>query len=225
MRDRAEGRLKWAVGMIAVAVLGAFTSACRAAPVTVSLREEAVVAAGPVTLGQLADIEAETEASPQIAAVIIGSSPLPGRERRISAGYVRMRMARAGVGSDTAKLGGASAVVVRVAAEKAVRPQVAATAEANGRRGTGPRPTTATTDGTGRRGTGPRPTTTTGEAWSCKRGQRVQIRVVCGSIVVITSGQLLENAAAWEPAIARVGSTGNRVCGVLSGPRELTVRL
>ncbi len=213
MRCGAEGRIRRAVGIVAVAALVAsFAAACRAGPVTVLLREEAVVAVGPVTLGQLADIEADTEASPEIAAVIIGSSPLPGRERRISAGYIRMRMARAGVSGDTAKLGGAAAVVVRVKSAEAVSPRDAATAKANGRRGIPP--------------VGRDPTTATaGEAWSCKRGQRVQIRVLCGNIVVLTSGQLLENAAAWESVMARVGSTGGRVCGVLSGPRELTVRL
>ncbi len=216
MRCGAEGRIRRAVGIMAVAALVAsFAATCRAGPLTVLLREEAVVAAGPVTLGQLADIEAETEASSQIAAVIIGSSPLSGRERSISAGYIRMRMARAGVSGDTAKLGGAAAVVVRVAAEKAVRPQVPAGQVRDPATAShGPRPATR-----------PSSSAVAGEAWTCKRGQKVQIRVLCGNIVVLTSGQLLENAAAGESVMARVGSTGGRVCGVLSGPHELTVRL
>ncbi len=218
MRNRAESRLKWAVAILAVATLAAFASPCRAAPVAVLLHDEAVVAAGPVTLGQLADIEPGSETSSQIAAVIIGTSPLPGHQRTITAGYVRMRMARAGIGSDTASLTGAAAVVVRVAAEKAVRPQVAAAQPSTQRLhydkrfGQAGMPVLQTAEGNGK-------------SWSCKRGQKVQIRVLCGNIVVLTSGQLLENATAWEPVTARVQSTGGKVFGVLSGPRELTVKL
>lgn len=65
---------------------------------TLTLQETARVGSGTVTLGDIAVIDADEDIAEDLGAVVIGNSPLPGRSRTITAGYIRMRLARAGVG-------------------------------------------------------------------------------------------------------------------------------
>jgi len=189
--------------IIVTLALALLPSALYAAPATVSLHEQVLVPQGTVTLGQLAEIAAEEELTGQLAAVEIGRSPLPGHHRSISAGYVRMRMARAGFGTKAVTLAGANAVLIY-------------------RDGPVPARTRPTIQ---RSGTSSGSLTAAAPQPLLRRGEKVQIVVINGGIVISTSGQLLQDAAIGESVMARVGKTGEKVCGTLTGPRQITIRL
>jgi len=173
---------------------------------------------GTVTLGQLADIAGAEELTGQLAAVEIGRSPLPGHQRSITAGYVRMRIARTGFGTKAVTLAGANAVLVcRAGPVRSIqrRPPiqlgVGLEARPTGRMGE------SAEDDRGVAMPAPQPL--------LRRGEKVQIVVINGGIVISTSGQLLQDAAIGESVMARVRTTGQKVWGTLTGPRQITIRL
>jgi len=173
-----------------------------AAQATVFLHEQALVPDGTIALGQLADISADEETARELAAVEIGYSPLPGRRRSISAGYVRMRMARAGFDAKGVTLTGAPAVTVCHQA-----------------------PPTMAQDTPSSRQTATEPDDLAAGPIVLRRGQNVEIVVISGGFVVSTTGQLLGDAAVGESALARVTTTGQKVCGMLTASRQITIRL
>ncbi len=217
--------------VIVTLALVLLSSALYAAPATVSLHEQVLVPQGTVTLAQLADIAGGDELAGQLAAVEIGRSPLPGHQRSISAGYVRMRMARAGFGTKAVTLAGANAVLVRRAGpvrsiqrrppilpgvglrfdKLTALSNVEGEARPTGRMGE------SAEDGRGVAMPAPQPL--------LRRGEKVQIVVINGGIVISTSGQLLQDAAIGESVMARVRTTGQKVWGTLTGPRQITIRL
>ncbi len=208
---RGEGTVVRIVLAFALVLLPA---ALYAAPATVSLHEQVVVPPGTLTLGQLAEIAGEQELTGQLVAVEIGRSPLPGHQRTITAGYVRMRIARAGFAGKAVALTGARAVLVRretpVAATGSSSSGLSSEAVATG--GVGESAAAGRT-------AGPAPPVL------LRRGERVQLVVISGGIVISTSGQLLQQAAMGESVMVRVANTGQKVCGVLTGPRRVTIGL
>lgn len=196
-----------------IALVAAASADAASAPATVTLHEQAVVGQGNIYLGQIGDIEAAEELAGQLADVEIGPSPLAGREREINAGYVRMRIARAGFDRNAVSLAGAEAVIVQ-------RPAPA--------RAHVPTPMTHNTAAVTHTSTTPDMPSVEPSAPPpvvIKRGSSVKITVLNGGVTVTTTGQLLDEAAVGEFTTARVKTTSRKVCGVLSSPRDLIVTL
>jgi hypothetical protein len=94
----------------------AFTSLCHAEDtgdgVRVSLRERAVATGKVLLLGDLARVEGPEEKVCAIQSVTIGLAPVAGRSRRITLGYVKMRLRAEGVEPEQLVFEGPSEVVV-----------------------------------------------------------------------------------------------------------------
>ena len=91
------------------------TGCCRVAvgdPATVELRESVLIEGEGITLGQLAEITPQERAE-ELGAVKIGPAPLPGDSRRLTAGYLKMRLRHGGVACDEIAFTGAECVEVR----------------------------------------------------------------------------------------------------------------
>jgi hypothetical protein len=73
---------------------------------TVRLKAEAEVRGEVVRVADVADVAGSEEAKARIGAVVVGPSPLPGDVRMISAGYVKLRLRRAGIGAEAAAVEG-----------------------------------------------------------------------------------------------------------------------
>ncbi len=169
----------------------------------VRLHENAQVEGAVVVLGDIAGIEAEEDIGNILASVEIGPSPLAGHERTISASYVQMRLAHAGFGMGTVAFTGAPAV--RVWRETA-RAQVAQDSAENKHIALRSAPAKS-------------------PQIVMKRGEKVQILVRNGGIVIITTGQVLEECCMGHMTTARVAGTGRCISAKVTGPRELTVSL
>ena len=74
---------------LALAALAAVS--CRAE--VIDLRERVQIKGERILLGQLADIDAVGERAEALGAVSIGPAPLPGRERTLTVGYLRVLLA------------------------------------------------------------------------------------------------------------------------------------
>jgi hypothetical protein len=188
---------------------------------TVTLHEHAEVGEGAITLAQLADITASDDLTDRLLAVDIGPSPLPGRSRSISAGYVRMRIGRVGVDPQTVEMTGASAVQVH-------RPGISPLLE---QAHSVPHTTAPAQAGLGgthtQRGScSPLPASLLpAQAPLLRRGEQVQVLVVRGAIVIQTTGRLMTDAALDMPVIVQVAGSRQRISGLLIGPRQVEVRL
>ena len=177
---------------------------------TVDIREQATVSSSTICLEQVAEITASDEATHTLAGIEIGPSPLAGHERTITAGYIRMRIARAGFGRDEFALGGAAEITVRREGAAGVTPRASSPAAAE--------PAARVTESPSAQPPPPAPVI-------AKRGATVKITVVSGCVTVTTNGQLAADAAVGEYATARVRTTGRQVLGQLLGPNEMVVWL
>jgi hypothetical protein len=183
---------------------------------TVTLKKRAVVD-GAVTLGDIADIEAEetsastedgsddsadrptpSDASP-LAQVTIGQSPLPGRSRTVSAGYVRMRIARAGIEGVTIE--GAGCVELLGAGTLTASDQP--------------------------RREAPQPTGTPAEPPPpvVHRSQRVQVTLINHGVIIHAAGRAMADAAHNQPVPVRISSTGQQIQGIATQPGRVVVQL
>lgn len=93
---------------------------------SVELRPAATVSAGAVLLADIAVVEPPAAAG-ELATVEIGPAPLPGGSREFAAGYVRLRLRRAGVDLKGVAFRGAERVSV---SRQAPPPPAEAAAEA-----------------------------------------------------------------------------------------------
>lgn len=66
----------------------------------VILPEVAQVSDGPVTLGDVAQLEGPPELVDQLSRVAVGPAPLPGRSRWVATGYLAVRFRQAGIDPD-----------------------------------------------------------------------------------------------------------------------------
>lgn len=88
------------VGVMAQAAPSPQPSPTKEGVAKVTLLPEAEVATSrPVTVGDIAKIEAPAKSAGRIAAVVITSAPQPGTTRTIEAGYVRLKLDAAGFGN------------------------------------------------------------------------------------------------------------------------------
>jgi flagellar basal body P-ring formation protein FlgA len=87
--------------------------AAPAAEITIILRPEAEVRGPDIRLGEVAEIDCVlTELQGRLEGLVIGKAPLPGRSRRITADYVRLRLRQLDIGEDRMVLGGAERIEV-----------------------------------------------------------------------------------------------------------------
>lgn len=177
---------------------------------TVDIREQVTVSSATIVLDQVAEISACDADAQSLADIEIGPSPLAGHQRTITAGYIRMRIARAGFGRADVAIGGAAAITVRREALAAAVPVQSPTVS---RAPAAPAVGSALHEP-------PAP-----EPIIAKRGTNVKITVISGCVTVTAAGQLTANTAVGEYASARVKTTGRQVFGQLQGPNEMIVRL
>lgn len=188
---------------LAAPVCLAADTAATAAAATVELHESACVEADQVLLADLATIAPEERAE-QLGALVVGPAPLPGDSRRLTAGYLKMRLRRNGVSCDRVAVTGAKAVEVRRAL-----PPPAVRREAQGE--------VEAADPSGARHP-VRP------AHPVKRGARLRLRVICGAVVIGAEATLLEDAVVGGRAKMRVEQTRETVVAQIVQPSEAVMR-
>jgi hypothetical protein len=112
---------------------------------SVELRPAATVSAGAVLLADIAVIEPPAAAG-ELATVEIGPAPLPGGSREFAAGYVRLRLRKAGVDLKGVAFRGAERVSVSRQAPPPVASVAAAEPSEPARQTADAAPTPATAD-------------------------------------------------------------------------------
>lgn len=190
------------------------TALC-AAPSTaavVELRESAHLDEERIVLGRVAEIEAVAaptgEAAEEgvpltelLAEIDLGPAPLPGDSRRLTAGYIKMRLRRSGVNCGDLTFEGADAVRVHRPAPTA--PEAAASVEGE--------------DAQGGAVEAPPPV-------EVRRGARLHLTVAHGAVVIGAEATLLEDAVVGGRARLRVHQTRETVIAQIVGPTEAVIR-
>jgi len=176
---------------------------CVAAQTTLDLRASVCVEGDLITLAQLAQIAPAARAE-ALGTVEVGPSPLPGDSRRLTRGYLKMRLRRGGVACEEIAFTGAETVEVRRA------PMPASTQ----RRAQGE---VEAADPPGARRFVPR-------APTVERGTRVRLTVICGAVSVGAEATLLEDAVVGGCAKIRVEQTRETVVAQIVQPSEAVIR-
>ncbi len=187
------------VALLAAAML---SLAAGARCAQIDLQERARVGAERILLGDLAELtgcEAEVEA---LVKLDVGPAPLPGGERSLSVGYLKMRLRRAGIDCATVTFAGANEVLVSRPAP-AVAPSVPTGEQAEGEGEVTAMP--------------PEPVT-------IARGTRVQLTVICGAVQVMAEATTLDETPVGARAKLRVEQTRETVFAELISPTEAIIR-
>ncbi len=172
------------------------------APATVELRERVLVEGEEITLGQLAEITPEERAE-ELGAVKIGPAPLPGDGRRLTAGYLKMRLRHGGVACDEIAFTGAECVEVwRAPTLTGTSPAEHGEVEATGQPGA--------------RHLIPEPVIV-------RRGTRVRLTVLCGAVVIGAEATLLEDGTVGGLVKMRVEQTRETVVAQIVQPTDARV--
>ncbi len=169
---------------------------------TVKLRESTCVEGERIVLADLAEIT-PAEQSERLGAVDVGPSPLPGDSRRLSAGYLKMRLRRGGVSCDDLAITGAGSVEVRRASPPPTQRGAEGEVEA--------------ADPPGARHPAPR-------AVEVDRGTRLRLTVICGAVTVGAEATLLEDAVVGGRAKMRVEQTRETVTAQIEQPGRAVMR-
>lgn len=185
-----------ALKVVWLAALWAMIVPALAAP-TITLQKQAQVE-GTVTLADIAKIEADGET--EMGEITIGSSPLAGRSRIVSAKYVRMRIARADF-EDFALEGAES---VKLVAKGALR--------SNTR--TRQHQSQQSAENTEK----PPPPV-------IERSQRVQVTLFNHGVVISAAGRAMADAALNQPVPVRISSTHQQIQGTAAENGRVLVRL
>lgn len=188
--------------MIALSLLATSWFAT-AAPTTVELRERVTVEGDAMTLAQLAEISPGEHAA-TLGALEIGPAPLPGGSRRVTLGYVKMRVRHSGTSCGEIEFVGPGAVEVRRAAVFQRSECKREAADASGADETEAPPAER------------RPVV--------ERGSRVLLTVVCGAVSIGAEATLLESAVVGERARMRVEQTRETVVAQIVQPSEAVIR-
>lgn len=195
-------RSRVGTGLLIIALLGAPLPGA-AATATVDLRESACVESEQITLAQIALIAPAGRAE-ELGAVEVGPAPLPGGGRRLTLGYLKIRLRRSGVACDEIAFTGADVVEVRRALTPAVTHRRAqGEVEAADRPGARPSPH---------------------EPAAVDRGTRLRLTVICGAVVIGAEATLLENAVVGGRAKMRVEQTRETVVAQIVQPSEALIR-
>jgi hypothetical protein len=173
------------------------------APATVTLPESVQVGGDALTLARLAEI-APAESAEALGEVAIGPAPLPGDSRRLTRGYLKMRLRRAGVACSEITFAGADTVEVRRAPTPAVtqRPDQGEVEAADPPGARRPAQPLTTVD----------------------RGTRVRLIVRCGAVSVGAEAVLLEDGVVGGRTKMRVEQTRETVVAQIVQPSEAVIR-
>lgn len=157
---------------------------------TVTLHSRAQVAGERLELGEIARITGDEAKA--LVALDMGPAPLPGGERTISLGYLKMRLRRWGLGEEQFVFEGPAEVTVSTAAV-AAQPAVSA-------------PTPIESEPIA-----PPPV-------MVKRGSTLRLQVTCGGVTILASATTLEDAAVGAIVKLRVDQTRQTTWALLDSP-------
>lgn len=164
---------------------------------TVELTERVQVAGPVILLGDLGEVRGPADEAAALRSVVIGPAPLPGGERALSVGYLKLRLRRAGIDCGSVEFNGAAEVLVSCA--PAVRPaEVAGPME----------------------GAGGDAATTSAPAPVVPRGSAVRLVLDWGALRVTADATTLDAAAVGAFVRLRLAQTGETVTARLIGPGE-----
>lgn len=163
-------------------------------PVTITLHECAQVAGERLELGEVAGITGPAEQAEQLAVLDLGPAPLPGQERTLSLGYVKMRLRRWGMSEDRIVFEGAGAVAVSTAVAVVGPPAGAAGADVVEPGPVAPAPITV------------------------RRGSALRLQVTCGGVTILASATTLEDATVGGMVRLRVDQTRQTTWAWLESP-------
>lgn len=167
------------------------------APTTLALRPQVTVNGPEVRLGEAATLTAPADLAARLAAVSLGSAPVYGTTRVISAGYVRLRLRHAGLDPEGMTITGEFVAVQRAAA------------------GTGAAPTTAPET----------PALATGEKPVVRRGEGVTVQAICGGVTVTLEGRAGQDAAVGQTITVYLPRTSRTVEARVIAPGQLALEL
>ena len=185
---------KW-IGTLTIIGIAAASSVAEGEALTVTLPENAVVTAGDVLLGQIAQITGPEEQAEKLAAVSIGPAPLAGYQRPITIGLVSLRMRRAGWNPDEVAFAGAQKMTLTT---PGYLPAQSPTAQSEI----------------------PHP-----RQILVRRGDAVRIVLVYKAITITATGQTLADAAQDEIVQVRMTGSRHTTYAMVTGPRTVQVKL
>jgi len=177
-------------------------SAVRAYPETVIALKDAVeVTSERIELRALATVTGPEQERKALESVDVGPTPLPGRSRTLTLGYLKMRMRRWGLDPESVAFAGSQQIEVSRPAAP-VQPIDLRADE---------HPSDSVTS--------------LAPPVTVKRGCRVQLTVVCGGVHVVAEAMTLEDGVVGQPVKIRVAQTRETVWGTLYGPTSAILRL
>ncbi len=175
---------------------------CRAE--VIDLHERVQIEGEHILLGQIAQIDAAGERVEELSRVSIGPAPLPGRERRVSVGYLKLRLRRCGIDCGALTFTGADEVIVTGPPAAAgmldtagIAPTLSVASSADGAITPGP--------------------------ILVPRGTRVRLVVECGAVRVLADTTTLEEAAVGALVRLRVEQTRETVSAQLLSPTQALI--
>lgn len=170
-------------------------AAAAIAPTTITLRPTAQATGEVVVLQDVAEVT-PPQAAQALANMELGPTPAPGVPRTLTAGYVKVRLRRAGVNLEGTLFQGERTVVTRAAAAHTSLPVA-----------TPPAPTAATP------GTGP----------DLKPGAKVVLLLRVGSLQITTEAEALRACNIGQEGLFRVRETQAMVKARLLDPQRAEV--
>lgn len=190
----------------------AFGAALSAAPATaaetatITLEESVEVTGKRITLDELAEIVGPAQEAEALGTVDVGPAPLPGRDRGLTVGYLKMRLRRGGIDCWAVTFDGAERVQVHR------RPEVTPAAD-------GEQASDAEGDAEAGAATAPAP-----KPIVVERRSRVHLAVVCGAVRILAEATTLEDAVVGEMARMRVEQTREMVYAELTSRTQAVIR-
>ncbi len=170
----------------------------RSEPLTITLCDRVQVAGERLLLGEIAALSGAPEDT-QLAAMDLGPAPLPGSERTLTLGYIKMRLRRWGLTEPQVQFAGAAQVTVSSASPAPPSPRSA--------------PATAAPD---------QPQTRP-PAVTVPRGTALCLVVSCGGVTVVATATTLEDATVGAVVKVRVDQTRHTVWALLESPTQASM--
>ncbi len=190
---------KWFMAAIILIII---TSSARAEDeaLTITLPENAVVAAGDMSLGQVAEVTGPADQVAKLAAVSLGPAPLAGYQRPITVGLIILRLRRAGWNPDGVALAGEPQTMVVTQGQP--QPVVVNNQAGSVQQLAPPAPQIV-----------------------IKRGDTVRIVLSYKGITIVTVGQALNDAAQDQIVRVRVAGSRHTTYGRVANARTVEVKL
>jgi len=180
---------------------------------TITLKKSARLISPRITLSQIAKVSAPPDLAAKIASIDIGRTPLPGRGRLITRGYIKIRLRAAGIDPGAFTFEGPEVVeVLGPQPRLQPRPQ---SAPAN-RHSAQTLPSKGPLPGQSDRGTvnGPKK-----HVVVVRRGEQVFVRASYGLVTVTATGRALEDGAVGDVIKIQV-LRGKRLLARITGPHQ-----